>query len=62
MLTTAGVILLRIGASEGTPLLGGAAGNSSAPAARLAVVAARPSAIAENVLIIIGLVCGPVIE
>src|ERR1700674_4881399 len=61
MLTTAGVIFLRIGASDGTPLLGGVTGDSSASAARLAVVAARLNAIAANALIIIGVVCGPVI-
>src|SRR6516165_6615994 len=53
MLTTAGVIFLRIGASDGTLLLGGATGNSSGPAARLIVVAARPSTIAANALIIV---------
>src|SRR6516164_6987335 len=61
MLTTAGVIFLRIGASDGTLLPGGATGDSSAPAARLAVVAARPSAIAINALTIIGVVRKPVI-
>jgi hypothetical protein len=58
MLTTAGVIFLRIGASDGT-LLGGATGDESVSAARPAVAAAMLSAIAANVLIIVGLVRGP---
>jgi hypothetical protein len=62
MLTTAGVIFLRTGASDGTLLLSGATGDSSASAARPAVAAARLSAIAANALIIVGLVRGPVIE
>src|SRR6516164_6621964 len=54
MLTTAGVIFLRTGASDGTPLLGGATGDGSVSAARPAVAAARLNAIAANALIIVG--------
>jgi hypothetical protein len=43
---------------DGTLLPGGATGNSSAPAARTTVVAARLHAIAANALIIIGLIDG----
>ncbi len=53
MLTTAGVIFLRTGASDGVPLDGGATGDVSASAARPAVVAARPNAIAANTRLII---------
>jgi hypothetical protein len=61
MLTTAGVIFLRIDASDGTVFPGEATGDVSAPAAGPAVVAARPHTIAANALIIIDLVRGPVI-
>jgi hypothetical protein len=53
------VIFFRIGASDGTLLLGGTAGGSSALAARPIVVAARLNAIAANTSIIIGLIRGP---
>jgi hypothetical protein len=59
ILTTAAVIFLRTGASDGTLLLGGATGDESTSAARPAVAAARLNAIAANVLIIVGLVRGP---
>jgi hypothetical protein len=58
MLTTAGVIFLRIGASDGTLLLDGTPEDGSESAARPAVVAARLNAIAANALIIIGVVHG----
>jgi hypothetical protein len=58
MLTTAGVIFLRTGASDGTLLLGGETGDGSESAARPAVAAARLNAIAANALIIIGLIEG----
>src|SRR5215475_6703282 len=61
MWITAGVIFLRTGASDGTLPWGGATGDASASAARLAVVAARLNAIAANTSIIIGRVRGPVI-
>jgi hypothetical protein len=54
MLTTAGVIFLRIGASDGTLLLGATPEDGSESAARPAVAVARLNAIAANVLIIIG--------
>jgi hypothetical protein len=56
------VIFLRIGASDETVLPGEATGDVSALAAKPAVVAARPHAIAANALIIISLVHGSVIE
>jgi hypothetical protein len=58
MLTTAGVIFLRIGASDGTVVPGEATGDVSALAARTTVAAARLHAIAANALIIIGLIDG----
>jgi hypothetical protein len=58
MLTTAGVIFLRIGASDGTVVPGEATGDVSALAARTAVAAARLNAIGANALIIIGLIDG----
>ena len=50
--TTAGVTFLRIGASDGMLFLDGATGNASASAARPAVVATTPNAIAANTSII----------
>lgn len=50
MLTTAGVIFLRIGASDG---VGGASGDA-ASAATPQATAARPNAMAANTRLIIG--------
>jgi hypothetical protein len=52
MLTTAGVILLRIGASDGVPAAGGGSGDA-ASAATPAVAAARPNAMAAKTRLIV---------